>query len=247
MPSKSKPKSTQPKPTSERITLKGEKKARIIYVGPRGGKYVKKDGAFVSLKSMPMPKSGKKAQKRMQKGGVADEMIQLLDQTLKTRFIQVLKFKPRARQQDAKFFKTQQEVEEKIPHVLIPLKINIFSEFVVILAVEKIEMIKEPPGNVYMLICSSIRYDIEKLETSKELHIEDDFLHLTKIIQYIPKFPYNGNPVQPYIYVFQNEADLFDTVIQKYGTYLGITKNLSGRIVYAQSTFSEDILNVEIP
>lgn len=62
-----KPKSTQqnkpaqPKPTSERITLKGEKKPRVVYVGPRGGKYLKKDGEFVALTSMP--KSGKKAQK----------------------------------------------------------------------------------------------------------------------------------------------------------------------------------------
>lgn len=49
----------EPKASTERITLQGEKKVRVVYVGARGGKYVRKDGKFVSLKSLPK-KSGKR-------------------------------------------------------------------------------------------------------------------------------------------------------------------------------------------
>jgi len=38
------------KPSEERIVIDGKKK--VVYVGPRGGRYVKKDGVFVSLRKM---------------------------------------------------------------------------------------------------------------------------------------------------------------------------------------------------
>lgn len=42
--------SSNPIATSERIKLPGDKKARVVYVGPRGGKYIKVKGEYVSLK-----------------------------------------------------------------------------------------------------------------------------------------------------------------------------------------------------
>lgn len=59
-----------PKASAERITLTGEKRARVVYVGARGGKYLRMDGKYVSVKSLP--KSGKKLA-RQQKGGLTDE------------------------------------------------------------------------------------------------------------------------------------------------------------------------------
>lgn len=48
----------EPKATSERITLKGEKRARVVYVGTRGGKYLKKDGKFVSFQHSKKKQTG---------------------------------------------------------------------------------------------------------------------------------------------------------------------------------------------
>lgn len=45
--------------TTAKVTLPGEKRARAVYVGPRGGKYVKKDGRFVSLASCMGGKNAK--------------------------------------------------------------------------------------------------------------------------------------------------------------------------------------------
>lgn len=38
-----------PHPTNERITLPGETKPRIVHVGPKGGKYVKKKNGFMPI------------------------------------------------------------------------------------------------------------------------------------------------------------------------------------------------------
>lgn len=61
MPSKrtTKPKSlSQPKPTEQRVVLPGQKKECVVYVGSRGGKYVKKNGTFVNMKDV-LKKTGK--------------------------------------------------------------------------------------------------------------------------------------------------------------------------------------------
>ena len=39
-----------PKPCKEKVTLPGKSKPTIVYLGTRGGKYVKVNGKFVSLK-----------------------------------------------------------------------------------------------------------------------------------------------------------------------------------------------------
>ena len=67
MPEKIKSITEPKKATSERMTLPGETRARVVYVGSNGGKYVKKDGKYVALKSL-LPESGKKS-RRIQKGG----------------------------------------------------------------------------------------------------------------------------------------------------------------------------------
>ena len=56
----------EPKSSTERVFLSGEKRMRVVYVGTRGGKYVKMDGKFVSLKSVKVATDGK----RKQKGGL---------------------------------------------------------------------------------------------------------------------------------------------------------------------------------
>lgn len=80
--SQSKSKHAPPKATSERITLKGEKKSRVVYVGPRGGKYIKTQGKFVSIKQAP----------RKQKGGYAEHIDYINLSNLKTQNIQNFKF-----------------------------------------------------------------------------------------------------------------------------------------------------------
>jgi hypothetical protein len=42
--------SSKPIATSDRIKLPGDKKEKVVYVGPRGGKYIKIKGEYVSLK-----------------------------------------------------------------------------------------------------------------------------------------------------------------------------------------------------
>lgn len=64
----SKSKQAPPKATSERITLKGEKKSRVVYVGPRGGKYIFKNKGFVPLKKQS------KVPTQVQRGGLSDDL-----------------------------------------------------------------------------------------------------------------------------------------------------------------------------
>jgi len=45
--SAAKSKSAAPKPSAERVLVKGRK--RVVYVGPKGGKYIKSKGEFVRL------------------------------------------------------------------------------------------------------------------------------------------------------------------------------------------------------
>lgn len=40
------------KPIQERIMLKNEKRSRVVYEGPRGGKYIKKNGTYVRLSTL---------------------------------------------------------------------------------------------------------------------------------------------------------------------------------------------------